>query len=330
MTSAELPTHRPDLPRPEIRSRYRRNHVHPPTIHLRKRDLEILNTFRDYRFLTAAQVKALFFKSIHKARKRLFRLWQNKYLERVFLPPAMGEGSPFAIYALGSRGIRLLVSQTGLDREAVGQTIPKSRASYLFIEHTLKRNDFRIALTLSCQERKILKLLFWRQDKTIKTAMSLPDKKTGQLHKVGPFPDGFFGVRNNDKEYYYFLEIDRGTVDNKRMLLRFKAYHQLWLQRVCIKRYGIHNFRVLTVTTSEPRMANLMRTAKKAVEGNPGSSLFLFTTFDRYSLEKPESILEPIWKNTDSRHIGCMSLLGRPTPESKLPPAPGKPPVCRP
>ena len=294
------------------RSRYKRNHQHPPAIRLRLRDLEILDALKDYRFLTALQVKAFFFKSIHKARKRLFLLSQNKYLERLFLPPAMGEGSPFAIYALANKGVRWLVTSTGLDRDAIGQTTPKSRASYLFIEHTLRRNDFRLALTLACEEIPDIELLFWKQDKSIKSVVSFANGRTGQFHKIAIFPDGFFGLRCQDRGFYYFLEIDRGTVDSKRMLLRFKAYLQSWLQRTCVKHYGIPNFRVLIVTTSEPRMESLMKTARKAVEGNPGSNLFLFTTFDRYSIEKPESILGPVWRTALSDDNACHSLLGRP------------------
>jgi hypothetical protein len=302
----------PEELKPIRRSRFVRNGNNPPPIRPRKRDLEILNALREYRFLTAFQIKALFFTSIHKARKRLFLLWQNKYLERAFLPPVMGEGAPFAIYALGSQGVRLLVSHAGFDREAIGQTIPKSRASYLFIEHTLRRNDFRIALTLACREKDELSLTFWKQDKSIKVWVTMANGKIGHSGKVAIFPDGFFGIRHNSREFYYFLEIDRGTVDGKRMLSRFKAYRELWLSRLCLKKYGIPNFRVLTVTTSRPRMGNLIRTAMRASEGGLGSNLFLFSTFERYNLDKSQSILEPIWNSWDPRETERICLLGRP------------------
>lgn len=298
-----------DLQPKKIRSRYVRNSQNIPRLQLMPRDIEILKVLKDYRFLTACQIQKLFFKTVHKSRRRLFKLWQNKYLERVFLPPKMGEGSPYAIYALGSRGVRLLVNQLGLDRQAIGHTIPRSKGSYLFIEHTLKRNDLRIALTLACKSTPNIELLFWRQDKSIKDHVTFINSKSQKLLRIPLMADGFFGLKINNKKFYFFVEIDRGSIDNKRILNRMKGYYNFWLQKRHIKKFGIGNFRVLTITTTQQRMENLIETTKKVRKGNIGSNLFWFTTFDRYSLENPKNIFEKIWRKAHIDNGNYYSIL---------------------
>jgi hypothetical protein len=279
---------------------------------LNARDIEILATISDYRYLTAPQVKALFFRSIHVARRRLFKIWQNKFLERVFLPPLMGNGSPSAIYCLARKGVRTLVLQGGLSKETALQTTPKSRGSYLHIEHALRRNDFRIALTLACRDNLATVLMFWRQDKLIKASVRVHSERTGGLEQVSLFPDGFFGLRAMDKEWFYFLEIDRGTVNNRRMELRYRAYYELWQSKLCLKTHRIPNFRVLTVTTAKARMESLMRAARHSITSGSRKNLFMFTTFDKYGYDRPKSILDPIWDSAALEDNGCFSLLGRP------------------
>jgi hypothetical protein len=53
---------------------------------------------------------------------------------------------------------------------------------------------------------------------------------------------------------------------------------------------------LLTVTTGEARMQNLMRAASKAEEVRRApATMFLFTTEEKLALARPEAILEKIW-----------------------------------
>ena len=63
------------------------------------------------------------------------------------------------------------------------------------------------------------------------------------------------------------------------------------------------NFRVLTVTT-EPARAKVLRQLAVPVGRAPKGESWrwlMFTDFSRFSLEKPERVLGPIWQYPDSR-----------------------------
>jgi len=283
-----------------------------PPFQLTPRDLEVLKTVGDFQLLSAGQVQALHFRSLHKTRKRLFRLWQHGLLERRFGVTAMGQGTPPALYSLSQRGARLLVSKLGLTIRASLSATPGRKASPLFYEHTLRRNDFRLALTLACRDTQDVKLLFWKQDKSIKDMVTfLNGSKTNPsvLRKVPVFADGFFGIEVKGNKRFYFVEIDRGTTAHNRLLLKLKAYHHLWLQRRHIQRFGIENFRVLYITSGRGRMEHLIQSAQIAQNGEGRGGLFRFTTFDRFSASNPPSVFSPIWKRGQSTNGNENSLL---------------------
>jgi hypothetical protein len=101
--------------------------------------------------VTAPQIQRLFFGSLPKTRKRLFRLWQHKLLDRRFQPVRQNESAAPILYTLSRQGARYLVAKQSFTGEAPVYTPFMSRGSLLFIEHTLRRNDFRVALTLTCK-----------------------------------------------------------------------------------------------------------------------------------------------------------------------------------
>jgi hypothetical protein len=78
-----------------------------------------------------------------------------------------------------------------------------------------------------------------------------------------------------------------------RKLIAYAAYDKAERHKA---KFGIRKFRVLTVTTGEARMQNLMRTACKAEEmRRVPATMFLFTTEEKLALSRPESIFEKIW-----------------------------------
>ena len=125
---------------------------------------------------------------------------------------------------------------------------------------------------------------------------------TGAPLKVTIVPDGYFFLNADGYDYHYFLEVDMGTEtaksskfgrrDFSRKMLGYQAY---WKSGLYDKRYDPEGkyeglpIQVLTVTTSEARVATLKRVAEEARAGEQ----FCFTTFGRIS---PETVLvAPIW-----------------------------------
>jgi hypothetical protein len=282
-----------------------------------RRDVDILRVVADYRLLTAPQIAKLFFSSLAKCRKRLFRLWQHKLLDRRFQPVRQNEGAAPILYTLSRQGARYLASKAGFSGEAPAYTPFAGRGSLLFIEHTLRRNDFRLALTLACRGSSGTRLLWWRQDNGIKDTVTFVDKDAKQVfRRVSVLADGFFGIEHQSRRFFYFVEIDRATVSSQRMLLRFRGYYNMWLQKRHVKRFGIQSFRVLIATSGEARMKKLMETARQVSTTHEAAKLFWFATFEYY--DQPDSILEPIWQSA-SQEATRMSLLGSP---AYFPPTP--------
>jgi hypothetical protein len=297
----------------KVRSRYKRDKTYSKPLQLTQRDIDILKAVSDYRILTAYQIGKLFFSSLHKARKRLFRLWQHHFLDRRFQPVRLGEGASQVLYTLSRTGAQLLATRNGTTTGGRAPVPFTSRGSALYVDHTLKLNDFRVALMMACNNRSDTKLLFWKQGNSIKQTVNFVNgvgQKT--LHRVTVLADGFFGIEHNGMRRNYFVEIDRGTIGNRRMLTRMKGYYHLWLQRQRLHQLQTNSFRVLVVTTSTARMENLIRTARQVRNGNGGANLFWFTTFNQYDLGQPQSILAPIWKRSVPEEDTRFSLLGRP------------------
>jgi len=94
---------------------------------------------------------------------------------------------------------------------------------------------------------------------------------------------------------YFFIEADRSTMSHRRFRDKILAYLLWWRQGGARKRLGIDNFRVLTLTVSEKRRDNLVKTAQRAVEKG-GGYMFWFCCINDIDLAKPESVLKRIWR----------------------------------
>ena len=104
-------------------------------------------------------------------------------------------------------------------------------------------------------------------------------------HRVGVIPDAVFGLEYADlpqgrNRAWFFLEADRGTMpvirqnlDQTSFFRKMLAYEATWTQRLHSTRLGLNRFRVLTVTNSTERAANLTAACGQLERGQ---GLFLF------------------------------------------------------
>jgi hypothetical protein len=140
------------------------------------------------------------------------------------------------------------------------------------MEHTLAVAEFRVNLELAISKRPDVKLLFWKRGtKELNERVSDPEGKRRYLSVT---PDAFFGIQTSDGKSFYLLEMDLGTMSLTRCKTKIIAYRQYWKTGKYSQRYGFKSFRVLTVTSSDKRLANLLKTARTC--GAKG--IFLFTT----------------------------------------------------
>jgi hypothetical protein len=254
---------------------------------LTARDRQVIQAVCQYRFLRRDQIQTLFFPSQNTANRRLQHLYQHGFLKRHLLPVRLGEGRHQAIYGLDERGAVLVAAEQGVAREDVHWRKKDNRTSFLFLEHTLHINDFRIAITLSCKARgyHITRWVDERDIKTMGERVPAPEKRRRYLPVM---PDAFFEVDFGDRQAGFFLEMDMGTMTNKRYKDKVRAYIIYKTQGHYEEKFKTSSLRVLTVTTSKRRLKNL----KRATEGVKGRNLFWFTTFEALSQEK---ITQSLW-----------------------------------
>jgi hypothetical protein len=265
---------------------------------LQDRDVEILKTLYDYRFLTTTQIADLFFGAKSKALRRLRQLYDNGFVMRIFRPVVVGSAE--IIYCLDSRGVNVLAQRLGVDREEIDWSRRSfTRVKSLFLDHALEVNQFRVATHLAIQGDPDVELLFWKYDNELQTknekGILVSDKVTDpddRTRKIRVTPDAFFGLSTPRGRAYFFLEADLGTEDNYQFKKKMQGYLKYYTDGHYQQKYGYRAFRVLT-TTAAGRLPNLIRTTQKAVMDRRFHPIFYFADREYIS---PDGIFSPIWQ----------------------------------
>ncbi len=262
-------------------------------MHMTVRDLEILRCVAAHRFLRSSQIAALVGGSARQVLRRLQLLYHHGYLDR---PAAQidyyhrGGGSQEMVYGLASCGAGRLRRDLDIPFSRMDWSGRNKRAGRLFLEHALMVSDIMVALELACRKRPDIRFL--TADDIPLPAAVLKTREpfhwhvnVSTRHRVGVIPDAVFGLEYAElpegrNRAWFFLEADRGTMpvmrqnlDQTSFFRKMLAYEATWTQSIHRTRLGLPRFRVLTVTISPERAAN-MAAACGALER--GQGLFLF------------------------------------------------------
>lgn len=272
---------------------------------LTTRDLEIIRSVNQFRFLKPSQLQRLLFpetKQIRSVQRRLTGLFDHQYLNRIVPPLPIEGGAMEMVYYLGENGIALLEK---LDV----QTAPYSRnadVKSIFLDHTFEIGDFQLALTLALKNHPKTELVRFIPDYALNTRVDtatggeryyLRDRVSeGQGRPVYiVYPDALIvlgGIGEYQKyQSLYFLEVDRSTESLDRIkekVTGYKLYHRQGIH----KRFGeFKDFTVLFQAKSQARINNI----RKHLVEVAGAELFWYTTRNQVT---PETItLAPIWQN---------------------------------
>jgi hypothetical protein len=305
----------PDTSRQAATRRARFRRADPQSIRLTADDISVIRHVARHRFLRSTHlIQLLHDRSPKKLLERLGALYHNGYLDR---PRAQLEyyataGSAPLVYAIGNRGAALLAETDGLPRAKVDWTDKNRTAGRIFIEHTLLTADVAVSFERASQTRDDVKLidaqtiLAGAPDATrnAQNPWALPARiiQDGKSHDIHVIPDKVFGVdfTATRKRSYFFVEADRATMPVVRSHPRQTSFQQKFFAYLAGagpgnahgKRFGIGNFRVLTITTSKERIGTMLAALKRATNGN-GSNQFLFV--DREALRACADILALEW-----------------------------------
>jgi len=269
---------------------------HHALVQLQERDIDILDALSSYRLLTTSQLARLFFTTKKRAERRLRQLYDAELVERIFRPVV--RGSAEILYALDREGVNLLAQEQGRDRAEIqtARTRAKSLKPF-FLDHFIEVNQFRLSITLSAPNHNS-KLIFWKYEHELqnknKKGVLISDRVTdpdNPSQKIPVTPDGFFGLETPRGNAYFFVEVDRGTMDNQRFRRKMRGYARYWADNVFQEKWGYKRFRVLTATTTR-RVPNLLKTTSQ-LKDTRLLPMFCFT--DRANVT-PEEILGEVWR----------------------------------
>lgn len=254
------------------------------------RDLEILKAVYEYRAVTHSQLTQLVFENNHPsvATKRLYALYHNGYLERMFLPARGGVAVSPTVYLLGEKGAHEL----SLSGKYLNFYWAKDhlKVGTLFLGHTLSIGEFRLQITLACRKAGIT-LEEWRGERELKKNYDRVEVKTstGSTFQQPIIPDGYFVLHTPQGKRHFVLELDRGTMEGKRFKAKVQGYTEYFKSGAYKDRFGTKSLRVLTVTESQRRMKNL----KAISERVGGKSRFWFASLD--TLTRDNILSQPVW-----------------------------------
>jgi hypothetical protein len=306
-----------------------------PALRLTPRDIAIIEAVYSFRALTAPQIEALLFPGdvqrfkpnaknpqsgkTNRCRYRLKLLYHHGYLYREELPVSLAYGRKPLVYFLDKQGKTALCEHYGLEPKDIDWQPRHNTVGNAFIEHLLKTNDVRVAVTEGAR-KKGFTIAEWLDDRTLhkqqnRDYVMVSGPEGGKPRKVAVIPDGYFHLKTAGYEFHFLLEADRRTVvgqysrwGRKDWARKVRAYIAYFTPQapdqpsVYSQRFGTSKVRILTVTTGQKRLENLKRITEQA----GGRGRFWFSTFDQVS---PETILtKPIWYKAGQTGRFCLAV----------------------
>lgn len=263
---------------------------------LTAQDIEILALVYSYRHLWADHVRALLGRSPRNVARRLQALFHHGYLLRM-VPPSQirfALGSPKMIYALDLRGAQALATASGFAVNELGWNKTYNRRMEWFVEHQVAISHFRAVLALAT-DRAGLELSRWSQRHDLRDWDRVRSPQGDRTVRVSP--DAYCAVRESGILRNFFLELDRGTEEHRRLRSKFLGYwHYLRGDRYRARYENAADVRVLVVTTSQKRLRRMQQTLASVDPRGRGANQFWFATQGQYNLHSPASILAAIWR----------------------------------
>jgi len=281
----------------------------PRRMELTERDLAMLAHLARHRVLTSTQVARLDGGSAQGVLRCLRALYDHQYVDRPRAQTAalLDQGPAPMAYALGKKGARALREYGHLINDRVDWTEKNKRAGDYFISHTIEIADFFVSLEVACRSRENIHIV--REDQIIAAApletrsareplrWEAVSVERGKRERWGAVPDGLFGLRFPDETAAYFLvECDRGTIpvnrssrDHRSFRRKLQTYYDGWRAQRHLEQFGVKQMRVLTVTSSQERMHNMVGAVRSITEGR-GSNFFLFLDRQTLAASDPLSV----------------------------------------
>jgi hypothetical protein len=212
-------------------------------------------------------------------------------------------GPPFAIYTLAKAGALWVSGQLDLTVEELGWR-PSRDEHLLFLEHTLRIVDFRLALEAACWQEQIT-LAGWIGESSLRKQPLRVDltHEDGQRQAVSVVPDGVYTLRlPNGHSLTCALEIDRATSTLEATSWQAKSWRRKVLAYQSVLRQGLgravwdaETFIITTCCSSRKRAAHMREVCERA----GGDHNFWFAAWADVAAAPMGWLTQPIWQVAD-------------------------------
>jgi Replication-relaxation len=294
----------------------------PRAIRITERDLNLLRNLSHLRLASAVQLAALDGGSEQNVSRSLLALWEHAYVERAIgqvQSRLLYKGSYPTIYGLTRKGAWLLREHGYEVRRRLLYEIDKQRdAGWRFIEHRVEITGFMVSLQLAARGRTDIAVLDrkeilenapkTRRDRRVR--LSAKVRIDGAIGNHSADPDEVFGLRSTEsgEESYFMFERDRGEMpvhrhkskDQTHYAKKMLIYYEAFKAGEHRRELGIDNFRVVTVTTTPERVAQMVD-AQRELSNGRGSNLFLFIDEGSLAESNPLNVL---WTTGKGERVG--------------------------
>jgi hypothetical protein len=276
-------------------------HATDKRIQLTDRDFEILRLLNRYRYLRSSHFHLLAGgKSKRRFVERLGHLYhEGGYVDRPAQQwQAINARYMPAVYELGASGESLLLERGLLDTNS--PLLHRGRGNGFQFHHELMICDIIASIEIGIRKNPKLRFISWqeiiakapaatqRSGNPFEVPVSIHHVFAGrkQTSDKPLIPDALFGIEyteGSEKSYRFFaLEADRKSepvvrtnLNATSYLRKLLQYREIIARRTYKTHWGLPNLLVLTVTTHEQHMKNIVALADE-LAGGKGSTFLLF------------------------------------------------------
>jgi hypothetical protein len=192
--------------------------------------------------------------------------------------------------ALTKKGARALSAATGIHLEA--RSAAQLKRPCQTRSHDVCTGELALAVLMLAQQG-LIDLLGVETDDRRLTFATVVSESDAAPERVTLRPDALLAVKSTMGDVAFLIETDRGTVQPKTMMRRYRAYLAWARDGGPYRDFSIKALRVLTVACTEVRMRALMDVALEANHGKP-SGFLLFALQDHLTLQTAEWWLGPV------------------------------------
>lgn len=262
-------------------SRYRRRDVAGERVVVTARDLGILGLVHAHRFMLAEHLHPLAFpgRTLRTCQQRLAKLWQHRYLDRLFLPSAPdGTGRAEAAtpaYALAARGAEALRGSSA-EPDGVGGAPRDRGASPSTLAHHLAVTDVLASLEAAALAAGEPESVATEHEWSLWRRASRSPGGTDGLS----VPDGAATFRGGPAEGTWYVEVVRAGVSggNGTFLAKMRRYLALRAEGRLQAAFGHARLRGVLVAAPTAARAEALRSLAARLPN--GRRLFAFAHFE--------------------------------------------------